>query len=112
MPGPPHDVRAVPVSRAVIRVLWKLPLEPNGIIREYNASYSRDASGKSGGKNLLLLGNYTFVELSLEEDTVYYFWVKAKTSKGYGNASKMVERKTEDKSELKNKKITHRTAYC
>ena len=106
VPGPPHNVRAVPVSKDTIRVLWEPPLEPNGIIRGYTVSFGIETSGSEEDEERKLLGNYTSLSLNLEPETTYHFGVKAKTF-DYGNMPKFVKEKTLSKSEFEHEyKIT------
>jgi len=105
VPGPPADVQAIPVYRKEIRVRWKEPKEPNGIIREYKLFFSTNIERPYNNDSSMKVymastnGNVTSVNVkSLESDTVYYFWVVARTSVGTGNASKTVKQRTEEKS--------------
>jgi hypothetical protein len=104
-PGPPDDVRATPVSRKEIRVRWKQPKEPNGIIREYKLFFSTVINRppvNDSSNNVYMLrtdGNKTSQYLkNLESETVYYFWVRARTSVGTGNASEVVKQRTVEES--------------
>lgn len=105
VPGPPSRVQAIPVSRQTIRVLWDPPLEPNGIITTYILYYSKTATSDSLLTNsdkmmeARISRNTTSKYLpGLESDTEYYFWVKASTSIGVGNASAVVRQTTKDTS--------------
>lgn len=104
VPGPPSRVQAIPVFKQTIRVLWDPPIEPNGIIRTYLLYYSKTVNGpllinSNKVTELKIIGNITSNYLSkLESDTEYFFWVKASTSVGVGNASTVVRQTTKDKS--------------
>lgn len=105
VPGPPSNVEAVPVSLKTIRVLWDPPSEPNGIIITYRLFYSKAISGPpvtNADKvtEVSVAGNSTSKILAkLESITEYFFWVKASTSVGFGNASDVVRQTTREKSE-------------
>ena len=105
-PGPPSHVRAVPVSKETIRVLWDPPLEPNGIIRAYRLHYSKavkDPLAINSDKVSIvrLAANTTSKYLpDLESLTEYYFWVIASTSIGFGNASAVVTQTTQEQSKI------------
>ena len=104
VPGPPSGVQAIPVSKQTIRVLWDPPIEPNGIIRTYLLYYSKTVNdpfltNSNKVTELKIIGNITSNYLPrLESDTEYFFWVKASTSIGVGNASTVVRQTTKDKS--------------
>lgn len=105
VPGPPSNVHAVPVSIKTIRVLWDPPIEPNGIITAYRLFYSKAISdplvtNADKVTEVSIAGNYTSKILAkLESITEYFFWVKASTSVGFGNASVVVRQTTMEKSE-------------
>lgn len=104
VPGPPSRVQAIPVSKQTIRIIWDAPVEPNGIIRTYLLYYSKTVSdplliNSNKVTELRISGNTTSEYLPLlESDTEYFFWVKASTSVGVGNASTVVRQTTKDKS--------------
>lgn len=104
VPGPPSRVQAIPVSKQTIRALWDPPIEPNGIIRTYLLYYSKTVNdplltNSNKVTELKISGNITSKYLPwLESDTEYFFWVKASTSVGVGNASTVVRQTTKDKS--------------
>ncbi|XP_074633719.1 cell adhesion molecule DSCAML1-like isoform X3 [Acropora palmata] len=103
IPGPPSNVHAVPVSIKTIRVLWDPPIEPNGIIIAYRLFYSKAISdplvtNADKVTEVSIAGNYTSKILAkLESITEYFFWVKASTSVGFGNASVVVRQTTMEK---------------
>lgn len=103
IPGPPSNVQAVPVFRQTIRVLWDPPLEPNGIITAYLLFYSKTISDLRATNavkvtEVPLAGNTTSKRLpNLESITEYFFWVKASTSVGFGNASIVVTQATKER---------------
>ncbi|XP_048588601.1 Down syndrome cell adhesion molecule-like protein 1 isoform X2 [Nematostella vectensis] len=102
IPGAPSNVRAIPVSSRKIRVRWDTPMEPNGIIREYRVLYSKVvsrplANDTSEFVHMLRTNNSNVTSLYLtdmESDTLYYFWVRAITAVGIGNASEVVSKRT------------------
>lgn len=109
VPGPPVNIRAIPVFRKEIRVRWDQPKEPNGIIREYKLFFSTVIDRppiNDTSINVYMLrtqGNKTSQYLkNLESDTLYYFWVRASTSIGTGNASKVVHQRTVEESKYRN----------
>lgn len=79
-------------------------MEPNGIIIAYRLYYSKiirnpleDNSNKV--KVIQLAGNTTSKKPpKLESITEYFFWVKARTSVGFGNASVVVRQTTQESS--------------
>uniref|UniRef100_A0A671KZ16 Receptor-type tyrosine-protein phosphatase kappa n=1 Tax=Sinocyclocheilus anshuiensis TaxID=1608454 RepID=A0A671KZ16_9TELE len=89
-PVPKEFVRATP-SEDKISLQWKEPLEPNGIITQYEISYS---SVHSFDPSVALLRPPVLVSLpwntsrhnftQLHPGTTYQFLIRASTSKGYG----------------------------
>uniref|UniRef100_A0A8C1KCP1 protein-tyrosine-phosphatase n=1 Tax=Cyprinus carpio TaxID=7962 RepID=A0A8C1KCP1_CYPCA len=89
-PVPKEFVRATP-SEDRISLQWKEPLEPNGIITQYEISYS---SVHSFDPSVPLLRPPVLVSLpwntsrhnftQLHPGTTYQFLIRASTSKGYG----------------------------
>ena len=79
-------------------------MEPNGIIRTYLLYYSKTISdplitNSNKVVELRVTGNITSKYLpGLESDTEYFFWVKASTSVGIGNASAVFRQTTKDAS--------------
>ena len=79
-------------------------MEPNGIITTYRLYYSKTISdplaiNSDKVTDVRLAGNFTSKELAdLESLTEYYFWVKASTSVGFGNASAVVRQTTKEMS--------------
>uniref|UniRef100_A0A8C1CEH6 protein-tyrosine-phosphatase n=1 Tax=Cyprinus carpio carpio TaxID=630221 RepID=A0A8C1CEH6_CYPCA len=89
-PVPKEFVKATP-SEDKISLQWKEPLEPNGIITQYEISYS---SVHSFDPSVPLLRPPVLVSLpwntsrhnftQLHSGTTYQFLIRASTSKGYG----------------------------
>uniref|UniRef100_A0A673MTJ5 Receptor-type tyrosine-protein phosphatase kappa n=1 Tax=Sinocyclocheilus rhinocerous TaxID=307959 RepID=A0A673MTJ5_9TELE len=89
-PVPKEFVRATP-SEDKISLQWKEPLEPNGIITQYEISYS---SVHSFDPSVALLRPLVLVSLpwntsrhnftQLHPGTTYQLLIRASTSKGYG----------------------------
>ena len=78
-PSPPYDVRAIPQGSTSMKVTWKKPLDPNGIIRKYTLEHC-----KRNCNSTMLLGNVTETVLSgLEADVNYTFKVIYSTFRIY-----------------------------
>jgi len=88
-PSPPYDVRAIPQGSTSMKVIWKKPLDPNGIIRKYTLQHC-----KRNCNSTTLLGNVTETVLfGLEADVNYTFKVVAHTIK-IGNWSVTIVQQT------------------
>lgn len=83
-PGSPEHVKGTPYGR-YLKLTWKPPREPNGVITGYVA-------GVTNGSNITLDGSarvYIFEDLKPSKD--YEVYITAKTSAGPGDiVSKMV----------------------
>ena len=80
-PSPPYDVRAIPQGSTSMKVTWKKPLDPNGIIRKYTLQHC-----KRNCNSTTLLGNVTETVLyGLEADVNYTFKVFYSTLRIYQN---------------------------
>ncbi|TRY59146.1 hypothetical protein DNTS_032399, partial [Danionella cerebrum] len=89
-PVPGEFVRATP-SEDKITLQWKEPLEPNGVITQYEISYS---GVQSFDPSVVLLRPPLLVSLpwnssvhsftQLQPGTTYQFQIRASTSKGFG----------------------------
>ena len=72
-PSAPYDIKAVPQSSTSVKLSWKEPLDPNGIIRKYTLEYCNKKC-----TNKTLPGNVTETVLTgLETNVNYTFKVCA-----------------------------------
>ena len=90
---------ATTVSSSVIHLTWTPPLSPNGIIRGYTLIYS--ASLPSGavhnGSEFIRSSSAGVLAVSdLEEDVLYQFTLRAKTSVGEGEGKTASAKTKED----------------
>ncbi|PFX12631.1 Neural cell adhesion molecule L1 [Stylophora pistillata] len=99
VPGPPSDVKVYPFALYIL-VTWKPPVEPNGIIKNYQAGSAKfkgsepkdtpvEMTELETSKRRYLIGK----EVKQEELTNYVVEIQAKTEPGYG-ASVRIPTKT------------------
>ncbi|XP_022777595.1 fibronectin type III domain-containing protein-like, partial [Stylophora pistillata] len=99
IPGPPSDVKVYPFALYIL-VTWKPPVEPNGIIKNYQAGSAKfkgsepkdtpvEMTELETSKRRYLIGK----EVKQEELTNYVVEIQAKTEPGYG-ASVRIPTKT------------------
>ncbi|XP_072174378.1 protogenin B-like [Diadema setosum] len=93
---PPSSVEAEPVDPHTVKVIWKPPAKPNGIITRYTVMYQKDPNvpeesweceQKDGSSH------HSTIE-SLSSDTKYYFKVRAGTQAGDGPPTDAVAAQT------------------
>ena len=88
----PGQVSAVMVcaSQSQVSLSWDPPLMPNGIIIAYEVSYRPIASSEPETRvNTTALVTHFTTENNLEEDTEFFFSVRAYTRVGPGNTSSL-----------------------
>ena len=75
-------------SQSQVSLSWDPPLMPNGIIIAYEVSYRPTASSEPETRvNTTALVTHFTTEDNLEEDTEFFFSVRAYTRVGPGNTS-------------------------
>lgn len=92
VPGPPSNVSFPDVSFTTARIIWDVPVEPNGEIAKYRVTYrrkpdARDDSLLTPPRNFskeFLPSDRVFRAVNLQPMTYYEFEVAAKTSLGWG----------------------------
>ena len=89
VPGPVSAIM-VCASLSQVSLSWDPPLMPNGIIIAYEVSYRPTASSEPETTvNTTALVTHFTTEDNLEEDTEFFFSVKAYTRVGPGNTSSL-----------------------
>ena len=89
VPGPVGAIMVSP-SQSQVSLSWDPPLMPNGIIIAYEVSYRPTASSEPETRvnTTALVTNFT-TEDNLDEDTKFFFSVRAYTRVGPGNISSL-----------------------
>ena len=89
VPGPVGAIM-VSSSQSKMSLSWDPPLMPNGIIIAYEVSYRPTASSEPETRvNTTALVTHFTTEDNLEEDTEFFFSVRAYTRVGPGNVSSL-----------------------
>ena len=89
VPGPVGAIMVSP-SQSQVSLSWDPPLIPNGIIIAYEVSYRPTASSEPETRvNTTALVTHFTTEDNLEEDTEFFFSVRAYTRVGPGNTSSL-----------------------
>ena len=89
VPGPVGAIMVSP-SQSQVSLSWDPPMMPNGIIIAYEVSYRPTASSESETRvNTTALVTHFITEDNLEEDTEFFFSVRAYTRVGPGNTSSL-----------------------
>ena len=89
VPGPVGTIMVSP-SQSQVSLSWDPPLMPNGIIIAYEVSYRPTASSEPETRvNTTALVTHFTTEDNLEEDTKFFFSVRAYTRVGPGNTSSL-----------------------
>ena len=89
VPGPVGALMVSP-SQSQVSLSWDSPLMPNGIIIAYEVSYRPTASSEPETRvNTTALVTHFTTEDNLEEDTEFFFSVRAYTRVGPGNTSSL-----------------------
>ena len=100
VPGPVGAIMASP-SQSQVSLSWDPPLMPNGIIIAYEVSYRPTASSEPETRvNTTTLVTHFTTEDNLEEDTEFFFSVRAYTRVGPGNTSSLTVSTLPQKSEI------------
>lgn len=90
VPGPVRNLEAYPMGSSAFYLIWKKPLQPNGILTGYNISY-QEVKGMHVGPMLARVPqindpNRLTAKLSgLKADTKYRIHIKATTAAGEGD---------------------------
>lgn len=89
VPGKVEDVAWLEENETKVRLAWKQPKRPNGIIQNYTVFYSLDSDFKwSSWESITVPGNVTTATLPIElSASRYIVKVKAATRAGYGEFS-------------------------
>ncbi|XP_078540203.1 immunoglobulin superfamily DCC subclass member 4 [Lissotriton helveticus] len=84
--SPPMELQVNPISSYAVRVVWRPPIEPNGVIVEYIILYVANTTQPDHmWTQLTKEGNISRTEIrGLESGTRYFFKMGAKTSVGTG----------------------------
>ena len=89
VPGPPSNISFPDVSYTTARIIWDVPLEPNGEIKAYRVNYHLLNSTENFTREFLPTDR-TFRAVGLVPMVYYEFSVAAKTALGWGYVSKGV----------------------
>lgn len=98
LPSPPWNISAIQKTAYTVDVSWKIPHQPNGIIREY-IIYSSPPLPPIGtivpSKNLSAIVSTFFAP-----GRQYSFWVVARNGAGTSNSSEIVKVKSQPEANL------------
>ncbi|XP_015114017.1 protogenin B [Diachasma alloeum] len=90
VPGKPEEVQSFR-DGTKIRVVWKKPIQTNGIIRHYFVSYVSDSTESMVWGNVTVPGNQTWALLpEFSSGGRHYVMIQAATRVGYGKPSDAV----------------------
>ena len=106
----PGSVGAIMVSpsQSQVSLSWDPPLMPNGIIIAYEVSYRPTASSEPETRvNTTALVTHFTTEDNLEEDTEFFFSVRAYTRVGPGNISSLTVSTLAKTSEINMQEPAH-----
>ncbi|XP_022243949.1 Down syndrome cell adhesion molecule-like protein Dscam2 isoform X2 [Limulus polyphemus] len=97
VPGPPADIKAMPMLPDAILISWRPPLNPNGIIRKYTL-YQRTSTGtrKNTIKMTLPPSQRHYKAQKLPRNWRFEFWVTASTAEGESEATRVLSQTTSD----------------
>ncbi|XP_076342768.1 cell adhesion molecule Dscam1-like isoform X2 [Tachypleus tridentatus] len=97
VPGPPADIKAMPMLPDAIMISWRPPLNPNGIIRKYTL-YQRTSTGtnKNTIKMTLPPSQRYYKAQKLPRNWRFEFWVTASTAEGESEATRVLSQTTSD----------------
>lgn len=85
LPGPVSEIEFHSVSSRELRLQWKPPYQPNGIITHYEVAYRRNTSEPGTEKRQELAGDLrVYAVANLFIDTLYRFEITAQTRLGWG----------------------------
>ncbi|PSN41375.1 Down syndrome cell adhesion molecule-like protein 1 [Blattella germanica] len=87
VPGPPEQIKALPMTSDSIMVAWTRPLEPNGNIIKYNVYYHSLQHKDEHKETVFGDRELTYEVRRLKEFQQYEFWVTASTIIGEGQSS-------------------------
>lgn len=86
-PGPPSNLRLVPIDSTSLRFSWELPAQQNGIVTGYNYSCTQTESVEELARNTTNSNITSVVLTGLSPFTNYTCSVSASTSAGTGAAA-------------------------
>ncbi|KAK7506394.1 hypothetical protein BaRGS_00002506 [Batillaria attramentaria] len=87
VPGPPIIIYFPNVTYTSAVVVWNPPQEPNGIITGYKVAYRKESSSTPGPEVELGPNIREYMVDRLERETIYLFFVTAKTQLGWGETA-------------------------
>lgn len=90
VPGMPSNVSFPDVSTTTARIIWDVPLEPNGQILAYLVSYRQNKTGDGSISKELPPTDRTLKAFNLKHETFYVFTVAAQTREGWGQPANAV----------------------
>ena len=86
-PGPPSNLRLVPIDSTSLNFSWELPTQPNGVVIGYNYSCTQTESAEEVARNTTNSNTTSVVLTGLSPFTSYTCSVSASTSPGTGVAA-------------------------
>ena len=89
-PGPPSNLRFVPIDSTSLRFSWELPAQPNGVVIGYNYSCTQTESAEEVARNTTNSNITSVVLTGLSPFTNYTCSVSASTSPGIGVAATQI----------------------
>ncbi|XP_052738064.1 cell adhesion molecule Dscam2-like [Bicyclus anynana] len=94
VPGPPADIKVIPISEDAVIVSWLAPAQRNGRIRHYTVYNRPQRTGQHSHALVPHTAEEQMLELrGLQEHQLYEFWVTAATAAGEGEMSAIVAKK-------------------
>ncbi|KAG8231175.1 hypothetical protein J437_LFUL007935, partial [Ladona fulva] len=87
VPGPPSNVSFPDVSLTTARIIWDVPLEPNGRILAYRVSYHLHTDQSLNFSKEFPPSDRTYRAVELQSERYYSFSVEAQTRLGWGQAA-------------------------
>jgi len=91
VPGPPSFVYFPVVNETSVRVAWKEPREPNGVITGYRVAYGlRSSATLTMSDNAIPASGRHYQVSGLRSYQYYVFTLAAKTQTGWGVAETVV----------------------
>ncbi|XP_046403358.1 protein sidekick [Ischnura elegans] len=87
VPGPPSNVSFPDVSLTTARIIWDVPLEPNGRILAYKVSYHLHTDQSLNFSKEFPPSDRTYRAVELQPERYYSFSVEAQTRLGWGRAA-------------------------
>ncbi|KAJ8283488.1 hypothetical protein COCON_G00023380 [Conger conger] len=94
LPGPPVGILFPEVRTTSVRLIWKSPAQPNGIILAYQIT-DRLNSTNAVVVDMMNPSSRQYTVTSLKPESVYVFRLTAQTRKGWGEAAEALVVTTE-----------------